>query len=78
MDSESKAITSAEQLGATVRAARKTQGITQADLALAANTSIMAISRLERGAGATRVETAIHVTKVLGLEFLLNDRRANV
>lgn len=74
MDSEPTPIKTAAQLGAAVRAARRAQGITQADLALAANTSIMAVSRLERGAGASRIETALHIAQVLGLEIQIVPR----
>lgn len=70
-------ITNPSELGDAIRRARKGLGMTQGDLALAANASVMAISRLERGAGATRIETVMRVAAVLGLDLILNPRTAD-
>lgn len=62
-----KSIRSAEDLGILVRETRKSQGISQEQLAGVANTGIRFISDLENGKPTVQLELAIQVLEALGL-----------
>ncbi|TWT21505.1 helix-turn-helix transcriptional regulator [Luteimonas marina] len=58
-------------LGAAVRQARKTHGLTQAELAGLAGTGPRFISELERGKASAELGKVLDVLAVLGLHLLL-------
>lgn len=60
--------------GQLIRAARKRQGLSQADLALRAGTRQSAISRLERDEISPSVETLSGLLEVMGEELELSTR----
>lgn len=62
-----RSIRSAEDLGILVRKTRKSQGISQEQLAGVANTGIRFISDLENGKPTVQLELAIQVLEALGL-----------
>lgn len=62
-----RSIRSAEDLGILVRETRKSQGISQEQLAGVANTGIRFISDLENGKPTVQLELAIQVLEALGL-----------
>lgn len=70
-DASNREITAAAELGHEIRRARKDAGLTQTDLAVASNVSVMAISRLERGTPTSRIDTILRVGKALGLHLVL-------
>ena len=59
----------ARMLGKEVRARRRSQGLSQRDLAFAAGTSQPTISRLERGSVETTIATLAAVGAALGLDL---------
>jgi len=60
-----------QQLGQTLRAARKQLGLTQSQLALAAGVGLRFIVDLEAGKPTLRLETVLRVIDALGGEFTL-------
>ena len=59
-------ISTAETLGAALRAARKKMGLTQPDLALAAGVGLRFIVELEAGKPTVRLEQVLRVVDALG------------
>jgi y4mF family transcriptional regulator len=64
-------IHSTQQLGNTLRAARKQLGLTQSQLALAAGVGLRFIVDLEAGKPTLRLEIVLRVIDVLGGEISL-------
>ena len=62
------------ELGAEVRAARRAQGLTQADLAMAARTGVRFVGDLERGKETCRLGETLRVLAALGLDVRLEPR----
>ena len=60
------AISTAQTLGASLRAARKHMGLTQPDLALAAGVGVRFIVDLEGGKPTVRLEQVLRVIDALG------------
>lgn len=69
------AITSAHELGAAVRTARKARGLRLEDVALAAGVGLRFLSELERGKASVRLEETLRVLAALGLRLNLDDPR---
>lgn len=65
------ALTDVGALGLAVRGARKTHGLTQAELAGLAGTGPRFISELERGKPGVELGKVLDVLAVLGLRLLL-------
>ena len=65
-------IRSAQQLGDTLRAARKQLGLTQPQLALAAGVGVRFIVDLEAGKATVRLENVLRVIDALGGEVQLS------
>lgn len=65
-------IRTTEQLGDTLRAARKHLGLTQPQLALAAGVGVRFIVDLEAGKPTLRLENVLRVIDALGGELQLN------
>jgi HTH-type transcriptional regulator / antitoxin HipB len=61
-----------QQLGQSVRTARKTLGLTQSELAQAAGVGIRFIVDLEAGKPTLRLETVMRVIEALGGELNLS------
>ena len=59
-----------EYIAQRVRSARKSRGLTQVELALAAGTTSITVSRLERGENFT-VDTLLRVCHTLNLSIVL-------
>lgn len=57
-----------EELGKLIKNTRKSQKLTQKDLALAADTSVRLIIELENGSRGVSIETVIKLCLVLGLK----------
>jgi transcriptional regulator with XRE-family HTH domain len=53
--------------GQRIQQLRRLKGLTQEELAEAINRSVDTISNIERGFSSTRIETAAHLAKVLGV-----------
>lgn len=64
----------APELGACVRAARRAQELTQADLAMAARTGARFVGDLERGKETCRLGETLRVLAALGLDLRLEPR----
>jgi len=60
-----------EQIAQRVKAERKSQGISQTDLANLSGVSLNFISQLESGKSTVRLSKVFQVLHVLGLEFRL-------
>lgn len=60
--------------GAAIARRRKTDGLTQSDLAGKVNTRQATISDLENGKGGTRIDIVFAIMAVLNLEIILQDR----
>lgn len=56
-------------LGAAIRQARKAQGLTQAELALAAGVSLRFVSELERGKPGASIELALRIANLLNVRL---------
>lgn len=56
------------QFGKVVRQVRKSQGLTQQELALTANTAPRFISDLENGKPTCQMGKALHVARCLGIQ----------
>jgi len=57
------------ELGTIIRETRKSQGLTQKDLALAAGIGVRLIVELEKGVRGVKIDTVIKVCKLLGLKI---------
>lgn len=66
------AIHSSDQLGRTLRSARKALGLTQPQLALAAGVGVRFIVELEAGKPTLRLENVLRVIQALGGEIQLS------
>ena len=64
-------IRNTQQLGQSLRAARKQLGLTQSQLALAAGVGLRFIVDLEAGKPTLRLETVLRVIDALGGEIML-------
>ena len=71
-------IRSPQQLGRTLRAARKQLGLTQPQLALAAGVGVRFIVELEAGKPTLRLENVLRVIDALGGEIQLNGLPSSV
>jgi y4mF family transcriptional regulator len=69
-------ISTAETLGAALRAARKKMGLTQSDLALAAGVGVRFIVDLEGGKPTVRLEQVLRVVDALGGSLALTGLQA--
>lgn len=70
----STAIRTAEDLGRQVRAARKAQGLTQAELAELAGVGTRFVSELERGKDTARLGLALELARLVGVDLLAQPR----
>lgn len=68
---------SAEAIGALIRTTRKTQGLSQAELAGVANTGVRFISDLENGKGTIQIRKLLNVLDALGLGLYIFNRWEN-
>ena len=62
-------VDSPEELGRRIRAARKAQGLTQADLAEIAGVGPRFLSELERGKDTVRLGLALKIARLVGLDL---------
>lgn len=62
-------LSSAAQFGAAIRQARKAQGLTQGELALAAGVSLRFVSELERGKQSASLELALRIAGLLNIRI---------
>lgn len=67
-------VSTASEIGAAIRAERKTQGLTQTELADLCGVSLSFISNLENGKPTTELAKTLTVLKTLGLNVLLSKR----
>jgi len=67
---------SPEQLGNTIRRARKKRGMSQSELGERAGLRQETISLIENGNPAAKLETILAILSVLGLEFQISERSA--
>lgn len=65
-------IEDAPQLGAEVRRVRRSQGLTQDDLALAAGVSRRFVLEVERGKPTSQVGKVLHLLAILGVRVRLD------
>lgn len=63
-----------QELGRLLREERRAQGLTQAELAMAAGTGTRFVGDLERGKPTCRVGETLRVIATLGLELELRPR----
>ncbi len=68
------AFTSVEELGKIVLATRKSQGLTQADIAGLSNSGNRFIVDLEKGKPTLQMQKALEVLALLGLELVVRPR----
>jgi y4mF family transcriptional regulator len=68
-------VTTPEQLGQTLRKARKARGLRLEDLALAAGVGVRFLSELERGKPTVRLVETLRVAAALGVRVSLEDPR---
>lgn len=66
-------ITNVTQFGQVLRRVRKSQGLTQQQLALTANTAPRFISDLENGKPTCQIDKALQVARCLGIQIELSD-----
>lgn len=64
-----------EEMGTALKAARERQGLSQRELADAAGTDQARISKIESGDIDLRLSSLVDLTRTLGLELVLADRR---
>jgi transcriptional regulator with XRE-family HTH domain len=62
-----------DELGASIRAARRARGLTLEDVALGAGVGIRYLSELERGKATARLGEALRVARSLGLDLVMED-----
>lgn len=63
-----------DDVGAAVRSARRAQGLTQKELAMAARTGTRFVGELERGKETCRLGETLRVLAALGLDVRLEPR----
>jgi y4mF family transcriptional regulator len=61
-----------EEIGKTIRRVRKSQGLTQSELAMTANTAVRFISDLENGKVTCEIGKALQVIQCLGVQIRLD------
>jgi y4mF family transcriptional regulator len=61
-----------EEIGKTIRRVRKSQGLTQSELAMTANTAVRFISDLENGKVTCEIGKALQVIQCLGIKIRLD------
>lgn len=66
-------IKTCESMGKAIRNLRRSQGITQVQLAGLSNTGIRFISDLENGKETCRFDKILHVLNTLGVEIVIQD-----
>ncbi|MCD7879244.1 MAG: hypothetical protein LUG16_04840 [Candidatus Gastranaerophilales bacterium] len=66
-------IKSAEELGKLIRNTRKSQGLTQSDLAIACKAGIRFIVELENGKETAQIGKTINVLNMLGLSINIGE-----
>jgi len=71
---QESAITSVEELGKIVLATRKSQGLTQADIAGLSNSGNRFIVDLEKGKPTLQMQKALEVLALLGLELVVRPK----
>ncbi len=64
-------ITNISELGKLIKETRKSQGLTQADLAISANVGVRFIVDLENGKETAQIGKVFQVCQMLGLKFEL-------
>lgn len=64
----------AKQIGAIIRRARRSSGLTQADLGARIGLRQATVSKLEKGESATRISTLLDALTALGLEIIIDKR----
>ncbi len=62
-----------KQLGQIIRAARKNQGLTQAQLAATCGTGVRFIRELEHGKKSCQIAKTMMVVQMLGMEILISE-----
>jgi len=67
-------IRTAEELGSRLRAERKSRGLTLAETAGLANTSIKFLSEFERGKPTAEIGKVLKVLAIVGLDVLVQSR----
>lgn len=70
-----ESVSTPDQLGQALRAARKTRGLRLEDLALAAGVGVRFLSELERGKPTARLAETLRVAAALGVQLRLEDPR---
>ena len=66
-------IETSEDLGRAVRRARRSRGLRQEDVALAAGTGARFVGELERGKPSVQLDTTLRVLHALGVALELED-----
>ena len=61
-----------DEIGRQIRRVRKSQGLTQSELALTANTAVRFISELENGKVTCEIGKALQVIRCLGIRVELS------
>lgn len=72
MTPHAEPVNSAAEFGAAIRARRKSLGLRLEDVALAAGTSVMFVSELERGKSNARLELSLRVARTVGLRITVS------
>ncbi len=65
-------VQSTEEIGQSIRRVRKSLGVTQSDLALAAGTGLRFIIELEKGKPTCQIGKVFQVLQVLGIQCTLS------
>ena len=68
---QKEAISTCESMGKTIRDLRRSQGLTQAQLAGLSNTGVRFISDLENGKETCHMGKILHVLDTLGVEIVI-------
>ena len=71
----SEIITTTDQVGAIVRRTRRSQGLTQAELAGACGTSVRFIVEIEKGKPTCQVGKVLKVLRMLGVIVTIAEQR---
>lgn len=64
-------------LGKQIRAARRAQGLTQAELAETAGVGTRFVSELERGKSTAQLGLALDLARLVGVDLLAQPRRSH-
>lgn len=73
-DAPAQPIRTPEDLGLQIRAARKAQGLTQAELADIAGVGTRFVSELERGKDTARLGLALDIARLAGVDLFAQPR----